>query len=62
MLPIAREVDGVIVVVRLYHSRRDQVQRFVSQLKTAGIEPIGLVVLGAGVGPSRYYAGYLGKR
>lgn len=59
MLPLAREVDGVIVVVRLYHSRKDQVRRFASQLANAGIKPIGVVVLGAASGPTRYYADYL---
>jgi capsular exopolysaccharide synthesis family protein len=62
MLPLAKEVDGVIVVVRLYHSRREQLKRFAAQLKNAGINPVGVVVLGAATGPSRYYAGYLSKR
>jgi capsular exopolysaccharide synthesis family protein len=62
MLPLAREVDGVIVVVRLYHSRRDELQRFAAQLANASIKAIGIVVLGAAVGPSRYYAEYLAKR
>jgi polysaccharide biosynthesis transport protein len=62
MLPVAREVDGVIVVVRLYHSRRDQLERFAAQLESAGIEPIGLVVLGVHGAPSRYYSNYLPKR
>ena len=62
MLPLAKEIDGVIVVVRLYYSRRDQLKRFSTQLTNAGIAPVGVVVLGAAIGPSRYYAGYLAKR
>jgi capsular exopolysaccharide synthesis family protein len=62
MLPLAKDVDGVIVVVRLFHSRKDQLKRFAAQLANASIEPVGVVVLGAAIGPSRYYAGYLAKR
>jgi succinoglycan biosynthesis transport protein ExoP len=62
MLPLAKEVDAVIVVVRLYHSRTNQLKRFVAQLSNASIEPVGVVVLGAGSAPTRYYADYLGKR
>jgi capsular exopolysaccharide synthesis family protein len=62
MLPLAKEVDGVIAVVRLYHSRREQLKRFAAQLGNAGINPVGVVVLGASTGPSRYYADYLSKR
>jgi receptor protein-tyrosine kinase len=59
MLPVAKEVDGVLVVVRLYHSREDQIARFAAQLANASIAPVGVVVLGASPGPSRYYADYL---
>lgn len=62
MLPLAKEVDGVIVVVRLYYSRKDQLRRFAAQLANAGIAPVGVAVLGAATGPSRYYADYLSKR
>jgi polysaccharide biosynthesis transport protein len=61
MLPLAREVDGVLIVVRLYHSRKDQLKRFAAQLENASIKPIGVVVLGAATGPSRYYADYLSR-
>jgi Mrp family chromosome partitioning ATPase len=61
MLPLAKEVDGVIVAVRLYHSRTDQLKRFAAQLENAGIEPVGVVVLGAAAGPSRYYSEYLAR-
>lgn len=46
MLPVARRVDGVILTVRLYHSRRDEVLRLVEQLAQASIQPLGVVVLG----------------
>jgi Mrp family chromosome partitioning ATPase len=62
MLPLAKEVDGVIVVVRLYYSRKDQLRRFAAQLTNAGIAPVGVAVLGAATGPSRYYADYISKR
>jgi Mrp family chromosome partitioning ATPase len=62
MLPLAKELDAVIVVVRLYHSRRDQLKRFAAQLENSEIKPVGVVVLGAATGPSRYYAEYLAKR
>jgi capsular exopolysaccharide synthesis family protein len=61
MLPLAKEVDGVIVVVRLYYSRSDHLERFASQLANAGIEPVGVVVLGAVTRGSRYYTQYLSK-
>jgi capsular exopolysaccharide synthesis family protein len=54
MLPIAKRVDGVIVAVRLYHSRRDALQRFAQLLESAGIKPIGVVLLGVGVSTSDY--------
>jgi Mrp family chromosome partitioning ATPase len=54
MLPIAKRVDGVIVAVRLYHSRRDDLERFAEQLVDAEVEPVGLVVLGASADPSAY--------
>jgi polysaccharide biosynthesis transport protein len=62
MLPLAKEVDGVILVVRLYHSRKDQLKRFAGQLENASIKPVGVVVLGATIGPSRYYADYLARK
>ena len=54
MLPVAKRVDGVIVAVRLYHSRRDAIMRFSEQLKNAGITPIGFVLLGVGVNSTDY--------
>lgn len=46
MLPVAKRVDGVILTVRLYHSRRDELERLVDQLAQSSIRPIGVVVLG----------------
>jgi Mrp family chromosome partitioning ATPase len=47
MLPLARHVDGVIIVVRLYHSRKRSLRTLLRQLETAGVRPIGYVVIGA---------------
>jgi Mrp family chromosome partitioning ATPase len=58
MLPVARRVDGVIVAVRLYHSRRDHLKRFAEQMKDSGIEPLGVVVLGARDDLHGYYGYY----
>ena len=59
MLPLAKEVDGVILVVRLYASRMDHVKRLVAQLESAAIDPIGVVILGRpSLAPPGYYAGY----
>jgi Mrp family chromosome partitioning ATPase len=54
MLPLARRVDGVIVAVRLYHTRKDDLEAFAQQLLDAGVTPMGLVVLGASADPSAY--------
>jgi capsular exopolysaccharide synthesis family protein len=62
MLPLAKEVDGVLLVVRLYYSRSDQLRRLSDQLANASIKPLGIVVLGTASGPSRYYSDYLAKR
>ena len=59
MLPVARKVDGVIVVVRLYHSRRDELMRLARDLGNAGVEPLGIVVLGATAQTSRYHGYYV---
>jgi receptor protein-tyrosine kinase len=55
MLPVAQRVDGVILAVRLYHSRTDGIKRFAEQLANAGIRPIGIVVLGERVQLPGYY-------
>jgi len=55
MLPVAQRVDGVIVVVRLDHSRRDEIERFKYQLASTGIQPVGVVVLGADTMSAGYY-------
>ena len=54
MLPVAKRVDGVIVAVRLYHSRRDALKRFAQQLDNAGVRPVGLVLIGVGVSSADY--------
>jgi receptor protein-tyrosine kinase len=62
MLGVARKVDGVIVVVRLYHSRKDELRRFARDLGNAGVTPAGVVVLGSATRSSRYYAYYRKRR
>jgi Mrp family chromosome partitioning ATPase len=54
MLPLAKRVDGVIVAVRLYHSRKDELERFAEQLVSSEVRPAGLVVLGSSGDPSAY--------
>jgi len=46
MLPVARRADGVIVVVRLYHSRREDIERLLMLLSQASVRPLGVVVFG----------------
>ncbi len=53
MLPFARQVDGVIAVVRLGHTRPRELRRMLNQLQTASVKPLGLVVVGAE--PTPYY-------
>jgi succinoglycan biosynthesis transport protein ExoP len=53
MLPVAKKVDGVLVVVRLDHTRPRPLKRLLKQLSNAGVKPIGLVVIGAETG--EYY-------
>jgi Mrp family chromosome partitioning ATPase len=50
MLPIAKMVDGVLVVVRLEHTRTRPLKRLLEQFATAGLTPVGLVVIGAETG------------
>lgn len=54
MLHVARRVDGVVLVVRLNHSRRDQLERLKQQLETAGVRPIGIVLFQATAGEPAY--------
>jgi Mrp family chromosome partitioning ATPase len=46
MLPLARRVDGVLVVIRLYHTTKRAVRSLLRQLETAGVQPRGIVVIG----------------
>jgi Mrp family chromosome partitioning ATPase len=54
MLPLAKRVDGVIVAVRLYHTRKDELERFAEQLVDSELQPAGLVVLGSSADSSAY--------
>jgi Mrp family chromosome partitioning ATPase len=54
MLPLAKRADGVIVAVRLYHTRKDDLERFAEQLVDSELRPVGLVVLGSAADPSAY--------
>jgi Mrp family chromosome partitioning ATPase len=55
MLPVARHVDGVVVVVRLYHSRKRALRNLLRQLDTAGLRPIGLVLIGTPTDQDSFY-------
>ena len=55
MLPVARHVDGVIIVVRLYHTRRRGLRTLKRQLDTAGVRPIGVVIVGTGANAAHFY-------
>lgn len=54
MLPIAKQVTGVLVVVRLNRTRERDLQTLTDRLETAGVKPMGIVVLGAGRDSSGY--------
>ena len=58
MVPVARAADGVIVAVRLYHSREDELKRLNRELANASIKPLGIVVLGAPLRTTHYRAYY----
>ncbi len=55
MLPLARHVDGVLVVVRLYHTTKRSVRNLLRQLKTADVHPKGVVVIGTGEQTDKLY-------
>ena len=55
MLPLARRVDGVLVVVRLYHTTKRAVRSLLRQLETAGVQPKGVVVIGTDEQTDRHY-------
>ncbi len=57
MLPIAGRVDGVVVVVHLYHTRRNELKRLADALEHARIKPFGLIVFG--VETDRAYDAYM---
>jgi Mrp family chromosome partitioning ATPase len=60
VLPIGRQVDAVVVVARLHHTRRREFERMRELLASAGIEPFGLVLFG--VESDAAYDEYLGRR
>lgn len=54
VLPLAKKVDGVILAVRLYHTHKDDLERFAEQLVDSEVRPVGLVVLGSSADSSAY--------
>lgn len=46
MLPLASRADGVLVVVHLGRSRRDEVRRLADQLEQVAVRPLGIVLIG----------------
>lgn len=60
VMPVAQRVDGVILTVRLQHTRRDALERLLDRLATASVQPMGIVVLGTrdrGAGYRHYKRG-----
>jgi Mrp family chromosome partitioning ATPase len=60
VLPVAQRVDGVILTVRLHHTRRDALEQLLDRLATASVQPMGIVVLGTrdkGTGYRHYRRG-----
>src|SRR3954452_24677461 len=55
MLPVAKHVDAVVLVVRLYHTRVRSIQTLLRQLHSAGVVPLGIVVLGGQAREQAYY-------
>jgi capsular exopolysaccharide synthesis family protein len=56
-LPLAREVDDVVIVTRLGVSRLDRVHELAELLAANGVTPVGFALIGAGQ-PERGYAYY----
>jgi Mrp family chromosome partitioning ATPase len=56
MLPVARRVEGVVLAVRLHHTKRAALERLLDRLATAGIKPMGIVTIDAGKVSSDYGA------
>lgn len=55
MLPLAQRVDGVLVVVRLYHTTKRGLRNLVRQLENVGVHPKGVVLIGAGEQADKLY-------
>jgi len=60
MLPVATQADAVVVVARLHHTRRRELERLRDLLASARVQPFGLVLFG--VEPDVAYDEYLGRR
>jgi capsular exopolysaccharide synthesis family protein len=57
-IPLVHKVDGIMVVSRVNHSRRDHALRLVKQLRDLNAHILGLVVNGAEAAGSGGYYGY----
>jgi Mrp family chromosome partitioning ATPase len=55
ILPLVRHVDGVIVVVKLYHTRKRALRNLVRSMDTAGVRPIGIVLVGTSSDSDSFY-------
>jgi succinoglycan biosynthesis transport protein ExoP len=55
MLPLARRVDGVLIVIRLYHTTKRGLRNLLRQLDNAGVHAKGLVVIGTGEQSDKLY-------
>jgi Mrp family chromosome partitioning ATPase len=54
-LPLARQVDDVVIVVRLGNSRLTQLERLADLLAQNGIRPAGFAVIGVGTSEKDTY-------
>ena len=55
MLPLARHVDGIVVVVRLYHTRKRALRTLLRALDTAHVRPLGVVLVGTAADSDNFY-------
>jgi tyrosine-protein kinase len=61
-LPLSQHVDDVLIVVRLGHSRTDQLVNLGEVLTRHGVYPAGLVIVGDEFSQGIYYAQSSGER
>jgi capsular exopolysaccharide synthesis family protein len=54
-LPLARQVDQVVIVTRLGHTRLDKLPELAELLASNGIAPLGFALVGTERGESDYY-------